>query len=150
MATRRTTVEAVLALAAIGIVVSALAALVATQTVTNTGNINVVASVALGVYSNSACTNVLSSIPWGTLNPGVLATQTIYVKNQGNVNVTLTMTTGNYTPASIISYLTVTWDRQNYVLTPSSSVPAVVSLSVSSNVSSSTSFSFDINITATQ
>lgn len=151
MAMQRRTVEVVLALAVASIVVGALAALVAVQTVPNSGNINVVASVGIGVYSNSNCTTVLSSISWGNLTPGGSAAQTIYVQNQGNTNVTLTMTAGTWNPASVSSYLTLSWNiATNYVLAPSLSVPAVLNLTVSSSVSSSTSFSFDMNITATQ
>ena len=151
MAMQRMTVEVVLALAVAGIVVGALAALVAVQTVPNSGNINVVASVGIGVYSNSNCTTVLSSINWGNLTPGGSETQTIYVENQGNVNVTLAMACGGWNPSTVSSYLTLSWNiASNYVLAPSLSVPALVTLNVSSSASSSTSFSFNMNITATQ
>jgi hypothetical protein len=152
MAMRRATMGTVLMLAVMALVVSALGALVATRTVSNTGNIRVVTppSVQLGVYSDSGCTTALSSVSWGTLDPGSTATATAYLKNEGNVPVTLSIQAGNWNPASAQSYFTLTWNRNGYVLAVGASVQAVLSLAVSSSISGITSFSFDITITATQ
>jgi len=146
----------VLALAVIGLVMSAMGALVATRTVSNTGNILVVTpppsnpSIQLGVYSDSGCTNALSSIPWGTLSPGDTATATMYVRNEGNVTVTLSVQATDWNPASASSYFTFDWNCTGYVLQPNEAVQALLTLNVSSSISGITSFSFDITITATQ
>jgi hypothetical protein len=142
----------VLALAVMALVVSGLGALVTTRTVSNTGNIRIATppSVQLGVYQDSGCTVALSSVSWGTLDPGATATATIYLKNQGNVPVTLSISAGNWNPASASSYFTLTWNRDGYVLAVNASVQAVLSLTVSSSISGITTFSFDITITATQ
>jgi hypothetical protein len=84
------------------------------------------------------------------LDPGSTATATIYLKNEGNVPVTLSISAGNWNPASASSYFTLTWNRAGYVLAVGTSVPAVLSLAVSSSISGITTFSFDITITATQ
>lgn len=141
-----------MALAVMGLVISALGALVATRTVSNTGNILVVTppSIQLGVYSDGGCTATLSSIPWGTLNPGNTATATMYVKNEGNVAVKLSVQATNWNPASASSYFTFNWNCTGYVLQPNQVVQALLSLNVSSSISGITSFSFDITITATQ
>lgn len=104
----------------------------------------------LGVYSGSGCTTALSSVSWGTLDPGTTATATIYLKNEGNVPVTLSISASNWAPSSASSYFTLTWNRDSYVLAVGASVQAVLSLTVSSSISGITSFSFDITITATQ
>jgi hypothetical protein len=142
----------VLALAVMSLVVSALGALVATRTVSNTGNMRVVTSpsVQLGVYSDSGCTTALSSVSWGTLDPGTTATATVYLKNEGNVPVTLSISASNWAPSSASSYFTLTWNRAGNVLAVGASVQAVLSLAVSSSISGITTFSFDITITATQ
>jgi hypothetical protein len=153
MAMRRTTIGTVLALAVISLVVSALGALVATRTVSNTGTLRILTpppSVQLGIYSDSGCTTVLSSIPWGTLDPGSTVTSTIYVKNEGNVPLTLTAQASNWNPASAQSFFTFTWNRGGYVLAVGASVQAVLNLTVSSSITGITTFSFDITITATQ
>jgi len=136
-----------LAIAAIGVLVSALGALVSTRTISNTGSIM---AVGIGVYSDSGCTIVLTSISWGALSPGGTATHTIYLKNNGTIPVTLTMATGNWNPASASSYITLAWDRQNYVLPAGSTVQAVLTLNVLSSISGITNFGFDITVTGTQ
>jgi uncharacterized repeat protein (TIGR01451 family) len=138
---------AVIAIAVMATVISTLGALVATRTLSNSGNIT---AVGVGVYSDSGCTTVLSSISWGTLNPGDTKTYTVYVKNTGTVSITLTMAVTNWNPSSASSYITLSWDRQNYVLTAGSSVQATLTLVVSSSISSVTSFTFDVTITGTQ
>ena len=104
----------------------------------------------LGVYSDSGCTTALSSVSWGTLDPCTTATVTIYLKNEGNVPVTLSISASNWAPSSASSYFTLTWNRDSYVLAVGASVQAVLSLTVSSSISGITSFSFDITITAAQ
>jgi hypothetical protein len=153
MAMQKATIGTVLVIALMGVVASALGALVATHTVPNTGNIRVstpTPSVQLGIYSDSACQTVLSSVTWGTLNPGGWSSQTIYLRNEGNVPVTLSMSVGNWTPSSVQSYLTLTWDRSGYVLATGLVVQAVLTLNVSASISGITSFGFDITISASQ
>ena len=129
---------------------STFGALVATQKVSNTGSITVAPSVQLGVYQDSGCTVALSSVSWGALNPGATSTAMIYLQNQGNVPVTLSMSVGSWTPSSASSYLTLTWNRDGYSLAAGASVSAVLSLTVSSSITGITTFSFSITITGTQ
>jgi len=136
-----------LALAVMVTLVGGLATLTVTRTFSNSGTIN---GIGVGVYSNLACTNVLTSVSWGTLNPGDTPTQTIYVMNNGTIPVTLTMTYGNWNPASAQSYITLTWNQQSTQLASGSVATAVLTLNVSSSISGVSSFSFDINVTGTQ
>jgi hypothetical protein len=53
-------------------------ALISSKTVASTGIITIT---NLGVYSDSACTQSLTSINWGTISPGNSVARTIYVKN---------------------------------------------------------------------
>jgi len=147
MAMQKATIGAVLAIAVMGLMVSALGALVATRTISNSGSVT---AVGVGVYSDSGCTTALSAISWGTVNPGDVKTYTVYVKNTGNVPVKLNMTVSNWNPSSASSYITLTWNQEKSTLTATQVVSAVLTLSVSSSVSGVTSFSFDITITGTQ
>ena len=147
MAMQKATIVAVLALAVVATLVGALATLTVTQTFSNTGTVN---AIGVGVYSDAACTNVLSSVSWGTMNPGDTPTQTIYVLNNGTIPVTLTMTYGSWSPSSAGSYITLTWNQQNTQLAVGAVATAVLTLNVSSATSGVTSFNFDITITGTQ
>ena len=57
-----------------------------------------VVAVNVGVYSDAACTQNLTSIDWGSVYPGGSVPKTIYVKNTGNAPITLSMTTASWNP----------------------------------------------------
>ena len=126
-----------IAVAVIVIMTSALAALQPSTTVTHNGTIQ---ALNLGVYQDSACTQLLSTVNWGTLRPATSANKTIYVKNTGNAVVTLNMTVTAWSPSTASSYITLTWDRQNSQLAPGNSVPALLTLAVSADVNGFTDF----------
>jgi hypothetical protein len=148
--TRKVTVGTALAMVIMMIAImsmSTLGALVTTRSISNSGSVT---AIGVGVYSDSACTNAVSSISWGALNPGAVNTYTVYIENVGTVPVTLSMTTGNWIPSTASSYMTLTWNQQNSVLQAGQVVQAVLTLSVSSSASGVASFSFDMTITGTQ
>jgi hypothetical protein len=117
------------------------------QTVPLSGTIT---TINVGVYSNSDCTQNCTALNVGTLNPGGTATQTVYVKNTGTVPETLSMTLSNWNPTIASSSLTLSWDRQNYLLNPGQSIQATLTLTVASSTGSLTTFSCDVTITGTQ
>jgi len=139
----------IFAVAGLGIVLTTLVfgVLTTNQSVNNTGNVK---AVGVNVYSDSGCTQQLSLIPWGTLEPGARRNYTIYIKNTGNVGVTLNLTTGNWNSSAARSYITLTWNREAYALSHQTSVSAILSLAVSSSVSGVQGFSFDVIITGTE
>ena len=120
--------------------------LMASQKIGNTGN---VMAVGVGVYWNSACTSNVTSIDWASLEPGASGNTTVYIKNKGNTRMMLNMTTSNWSMGAY-GKITLSWNREGYLLDPSSVVQAVLTLSVSSTISGVTSFSFDITITGTE
>jgi archaellum component FlaG (FlaF/FlaG flagellin family) len=123
------------------------AAILSNQTVPLNGTIN---AVNLGVYSDSACTQTATALNVGALNPGTNATQTIYIKNTGNIAETLTMTTNNWNPTGAGTTLTLTWNRQNTVLPAGQSIQATLTLTAASNTGTITTFSCDVTLTGTQ
>lgn len=143
MAMKRIALATVLAIVFVCVVATVLGALVARRIISTVGNVK---AVGVGVYSDSSCTIPISYIDWGFLEPGSSKQYTIYVKNEGNVPIKLSMEVGNWNPPSASNYLTLSWNRQNQVLGPGDSVSADLTLSVSPNISGITSFSFDIII----
>jgi hypothetical protein len=149
METQKITKITVISFALIGLFLTlTTAAILSTnQTVPLNGTIN---AVNLGVYSDSACTQAVTTLNVGTLNPGGTATQTIYVKNTGNIPETITMTTNNWTPSGAGSSLTLTWNRQNTVLNAGASIQATLTLTAAANTGTLTTFSCDVTLTGTQ
>jgi len=105
--------------------------------------------VGVSVYWDNACTNQVTSIPWGTITPGAQVDNTLYVKNVGNAAGTLMMSYGNFTPTVAASYLALTWNCSSYVLPSSSVTCARLLLTVQPNITGVTDFSFDILLEAT-
>jgi len=150
MVMQKVQVGAILAIAMTGVVVSVLAAslLMAYQSIPNTGNVK---GVGVGVYWDSDCTSNVTSINWGLLEPGETASVTVYIENKGSIPVSLNMTTDNWNPTSASDDITLSWNREGYVLnTTVPVVQTVLTLSVSPDTTGVTSFSFDIIITGTE
>ena len=103
-----------------------------------------VVAVNVGVYSDAGCTLNLTSIDWGSVYPGGSVSRTIYVKNTGNVPMTLSMAATGWNPAGAAGQINVTWDKENATLNSGQSSSATLTLTVSQNVSGVTSFSMNI------
>jgi hypothetical protein len=126
---------------------SVLALLQSSRTIPSHGTIR---GVNVNVYSDIGCTQVLSSVDWGTIDNGSSTVKTVYVKNEGTANMNLTLGNNTWVPSGATSYLTLTWNRENYVLTNGTSVSADLNLTVSPTFTTGTDFSFNIVITGTQ
>jgi predicted membrane channel-forming protein YqfA (hemolysin III family) len=147
MAMQKATIGAVIVLLYVGIIVSAMGALFATQTISNSGT--VVTAVGVSVYTNSTCKQALSSISWGSLNVGNVTTHTMYVKNTGNDAVTLNMTTSGWSPSYASSYFTFGWNQEKTQLAAGAGVTATLTLTGPSSIGNFTSFGFNIVIKGT-
>jgi len=104
-------------------------------------------AINVGIYSDSGCSQKLTSIDWGDISPGGTVTKTIYVKNTGNSQLMLKMTKTNWNPSEANGPISITWDRESTNINAGQSVQAVITLSVSSTISGITDFSVDIVIT---
>ena len=143
-----TTAIVTLVVIAMALTFTTFAAVTTSQNVQSSGAIT--SSANLGVYSNSACTTLLSNINWGTLIPGGATTQTIYVKNTGSdLSLALSMATNEWTPAGANGPIILTWNKEGTILQPGQSVAATFTLSASSSIANVTSFSVQITITGT-
>lgn len=132
-----------LILSVLGPVVSAA---VRNRTVSNAGSVK---AIGVGVYWDQACTSPVTSIDWGFLEPASNKSDTVYVRNEGNVVTSLAISTSAWNPASASNYMTLSRDYAGQTLSVSEVIKVTFTLSVSATVEGITSFSFDITITAT-
>ena len=109
-----------------------------------------VTTVNVEAYTDAACTIPCTALSVGNVSPGGSGTQTIYIKNSGTVPVTLTMSTSAWTPTAAAYYLTVSWNRQSYVLASGTSVAATFTLSAASGTTGFSSFSCTVTITGSE
>jgi hypothetical protein len=103
-------------------------------------------TVNIGVYTTSDCTANLTTINWGTVNPGSSYTHTGYVRNNGNVEITLSMETTNWNPTGA-SAMTVSWNYDGRAIAPGQVLGVTWTLGIPSSISGIQNFSFDIVIT---
>jgi hypothetical protein len=148
MSVSRTNIGIIVAVVAVALVGSTAFALLSfSKTLSNTGNVK---AVGVGVYKDSGCSQVLSSINWGAVTPGSSSNYTAFIRNEGNVQVSLSKTTGNWNPTTAGGNITLSWNRDGYILSANATVQATLTLLVSSNVTGISSFSFDITMTGTE
>jgi len=114
----------------------------------NDGAINRDASI--DIYWDSRCTKRVSSIDWGSLEPGTNKTVALFIKNKGRNQVTLSYYTSNWQPSEIANYLNLMWDYSGQSIEFKEIVQVVFTLYVSENVEATETFSFDIAIVCTQ
>jgi len=125
---------------------SVMALLTTQKTVSGTGAIK---AVGLGVYWDLQCTNSTSALDFGLLEPGASKNFTLYLRNNGNSPLILSMTTQNWNPSTGSSYMTLSWNREGQQISPAQVIQFVIVLSVSPSITGISSFSFDIIITGT-
>lgn len=119
------------------------------QTNTTVSSVGAVKGIGVGVYWEYACTNRVSQINWGVLEPGSNRTIIVYIRNEGNAATTLSETTLNWNPTAASSYLTLRWNYAGQTINVNQVLQVRMMLLLSSTVSGITSFSFDIVITST-
>jgi len=126
---------------------SAEALFSSSQALPSSGNI---VTVNVGVYSDIACTQELDAFGWGEISPGASVTHTIYVKNSGNSQVTLSMNAADWSPTEANGPMVLAWDKEGTTLLPEEVTTAMLTLSVAQNiVSDITEFSVGIVVTGT-
>jgi hypothetical protein len=144
---RKTVLLAAFVVAVALMMASVLAVLQSSRTISSHGTIR---GVNVNIYQDSGCSQLLSSLDWGTIDNGSQTVKTVYVKNEGTSNMTLTISNNTWVPVDATSYLALSWNREGYVLANGTSVDVDLTLTVSPTFTNGTDFSFDIIITGTQ
>jgi len=102
--------------------------------------------IEIDVYGDAACTQVISSVGWGEIEAGSSKTRVVYVKNNGDDGVSLSLLTENWTPTGASNYLQLSWDYDGGTIVSGEVRQITLILSVSITVSGIDGFNFDIVI----
>jgi len=102
--------------------------------------------IEIDVYGDAACTQVISSVGWGEIEAGSSKTRVVYVKNNGDDGVSLSLLTENWNPSGASNYLQLSWDYDGSTIVSGEVRQITLTLSVSSSASGIDGFSFDIVI----
>jgi hypothetical protein len=96
-------------------------------------------------------------VDWGDLTLGASKNASFYVKSTSNVDVELGLNVTDWDPIGIEEYLTISWDYNGTLLSPTQEIPVVVNLHVASDgdfidflvTNEVTAFGFNMTIYAT-
>jgi len=146
MATQNENILAAILIATI-IIAVAVVALTMNRSVPNVGKIR---AIGFDVFANKECTTVLTQIDWGSLAPGEMGAVTLYARNSGNVNITLSFNTTDWNPANAANYLTIAWNYSGVVLQSGNILPIQLTNAVSPSITGIMNYSFTINMLATE
>ena len=105
-----------------------------------------VKGINVGLYSDQACTTPVESIQWGLIEPGATANQTVYIRNEGDSNTTLTMTLSNWNPTNSSNYISLNWNYAEQTLDISQVIQVRFTLFILENIQGITDFNFDVTI----
>jgi len=130
----------------LSVVSQAYPAVQTSTTLSSTGNIR---TIGVGVYSNYQCTTPLTSISWGTLDPGASQTILCYIKNEGSSVSTLSMYTSDWNPPDADDHISFSWNYNGQSINPGASIQVALTLTVAGNIQGVTNFGFDITIVGT-
>lgn len=113
-------------------------------TSTPVSNTGIIASVNVGIYTTAQCTANLTQISWGTCSPGSNYTRTGYIRNNGNQNMTMTMSTANWNPIAAATSLGISWNYDGRVVRPGQVLAVIWKMVVPSSITGIQNFSFDL------
>lgn len=108
-----------------------------------------VIKIGIGIYWDYTCVLPVDHIDWGTLNPGDSSNITVYVRNEGDANVTLFFVTDNWSPGAAAYYVSLSWDYSGKVIESEQVANITFTLSIDSDIEEVYSFAFDIVISYT-
>jgi len=92
----------------------------------------------------------LTSVAWGWIEPGETLTKNFWLHNDGNVPLTVTLSTYGWTPLEAETYLTLSWDYANQTIDPDAKLGLTFSLTADPVIDIPLpSFNFTALITAT-
>ncbi len=116
------------------------------QTTNTLSNMGVLKSIDIGIYRDSNLTNSVSALDWGIIEQGTQESFTLYLRNQGNSPVTLTLSTSNWNPPTASSYFTLSWNYDGQTISPGGHIQATLTLTTSPSIAGVSNFGFDITI----
>jgi hypothetical protein len=138
----------VVALTLTGVILTAttVGLLSVSQEVPFEGTIN---TLNVGVFLDESCTQNCTSMSWGGVFAGDVETKKIYVKNTGNTDLELSMTVTDWEPDNADGPVSMTWNKENYVLNPNEVIEATLTLTISEDAVGISNFGYKMLIIGT-
>jgi hypothetical protein len=103
--------------------------------------------VEVDIFKDPDCTILLENFVWGEIDIGGTSTQTVYIKNNGDINLVLTLSSDNYYPTNLVDYINLYWDYDGSPIAPGEVFKVQITLLIKSDCPLMDTFSFDVIIT---
>ena len=101
-------------------------------------------------YSDAARTTPIgATLPLGAVDPNATIQKTVYIYNNGTMEVTLNLTATGFSSPEAAADVTVSWNREGYTLTPLGQVQAAITIVFKDGIYASGSFDLKVNAIAT-
>lgn len=118
-----------------------------TKVISIVGNVT---TVNVEAYWDRGCTDRVTAIDWGIIQPGSSKNETIYLKNEADTPVTLSLDTRSWSPSAASKHISLTWDYSGQQVKAAKAIKVTMTLTVSPDISGTTNFNFfDVVITGT-
>jgi len=101
-------------------------------------------TIEIDIYSDAACTQLVNSITWGKIEAGGSVDKDIYVKNNGDLGVYLSLLSQNWTPSEAADDMQLFWDYDDSTINPDEEMKITLTLAVNRNIQGIDTFAFDI------
>lgn len=121
--------------------------LLSSKSVTSISNLN---GIDVEFYRDDACTQKITMIDWGNVEPGKVLTKTFYLKNVGNTSVLLSMNISAFVPPSIKEFMSMSWDMEGLSLYPGESTPVTFSLTLNQLIRGIDEIDYNITISSVE
>ena len=112
----------------------------------NISSSGTVKAINVEVYWDQGCTQIVENVDWGYAEPGDAVSRTIYIKNSGNVPLTLGLSYSDWIPVEAGDFITLEWDQEGSTINAGDIQQAALTLTISDVITGVTDFSFNIVI----
>jgi len=106
--------------------------------------------IGVGVYWDANCTQFVDYLDWGSIEPGSINNQTVFIRNEGNVPSTLFLNTTNWNPITASDFIKLNWDYNGYIIYPQQTTRVTLTLSITPMTEGIEGFTFDIIISVNE
>jgi hypothetical protein len=114
------------------------------ETSSTISSVGTLKAIGIGVYWNESLTSRVNVIDWGFLEPATQKSFTVYIRNEGNLPLTLSVSTSNWNPPTASNYLTLTWSYAGQTINAGATIKVTLTLTVSESITGINNFNFDI------
>jgi hypothetical protein len=130
-----------------GLVITTVSSLY--QTSSTISSVGTFKAIGIGVYWDDQATSRVDTLDWGFIAAGSQKSFTVYVKNEGALPLTLSISASNWDPQAASNFLTLNWNYNGQKVTAGTTLPVVITLTVSDGVNGVDVFNFDVTAVGT-